>query len=87
MLRCPEIRNSCLTVPCNGFPMMRLLTKHYVSAAERAGAISADMEHSAAREHDDCGPADIDVHRQLAGAVAAERDMLHRLECEIRRSG
>ncbi len=55
------------------------------SAAERAGSISADMEESPVREDDDCRPAEGDVHRQLADAVAAERDMLHRLECEIRR--
>ncbi|CAL5224362.1 g7036 [Coccomyxa viridis] len=54
-------------------------------AAERAGSISADMEESPVREDDDCRPAEGDVHRQLADAVAAERDMLHRLECEIRR--
>ena len=36
-------------------------------------------------EGDDCDAADVDVHQQLAGAAAAEREMLLRLEGEIRR--
>ena len=54
-------------------------------AAERMGTVSADMEQSAVGDTDESRPADLDVHGQLAGAVAAERGMLHRLECEIRR--
>ena len=64
-----------------------LFTKSFNSAAERAGdpSAAADQEGDAVRGADDAQAAGTNLHRQLADAAAAEKDMLRRLECEIRR--
>jgi len=64
-----------------------LFAKSFNSAAKRAGdpSAAADQEGDAVRGADDAQAAGADLHRQLADAAAAEKDMLHRLECELRR--
>ena len=54
-------------------------------AREAGPAVEDGVQEGAAGAEAGSLPEDEDVHWQLSEAVAAERAMLHRLECEIRR--